>query len=40
MGHVPEVLVVVEGVADHELVRDLEGDIVRRITIALQIRIG
>ncbi len=36
MCHVPEVLVEVEGVADHELVRDLEGHIVRSITVTLE----
>ena len=38
--HVPEVLVVVKSIADPKLVRDLQGNIVRCIAIALQIRIG
>jgi hypothetical protein len=33
--HVAEVLVEVERVADHELVRDLEGHVVGRVSIAL-----
>ena len=35
MRHVPEVLVEVEGVADHELVGDLEGHVVRCVAVAL-----
>ncbi len=31
-GNVPKVFVVVEGVANHELVRNLETDIVRDVT--------
>ena len=36
VGHVAEVLVEVESVSDHELVRDLEGDVVRCVAIALE----
>ena len=35
VSHVPEVLVEVEGVADHELVRDLERDVVRGVAVTL-----
>ena len=34
--HVTEVLVVVEGVADHELVRDLKGHVMRCVAITLK----
>ncbi len=34
--HVSEVLVEVEGVTDHELVRDFEGDVVRGVAVALK----
>lgn len=37
--HVPEVLVEVEGVADHELVGDLEGHVVRCVAVALGVTI-
>ncbi len=36
MCHVPEVLVEVEGVPDHELVRVFEGHIVRSIAVTLE----
>ena len=35
VSHVPEVFVEVEGVPDHELVRDLEGNVVRGISVTL-----
>ena len=35
VSHVPEVLVEVEGVPDHKLVRDLEGNVVRGVTVTL-----
>ena len=36
VGHVPEVLVEVEVVADHELVRNLERYVVRSIAVTLR----
>ena len=36
VSHVSEVLVEVQGVADHELVRDLKGNVVRGITVTLK----
>jgi hypothetical protein len=36
VSHVPEVLVEVEVVADHELVRNLERDVVRSIAVTLR----
>jgi hypothetical protein len=36
VSHVPEVLVEVEVVADHELVRYLERDVVRSIAVTLR----
>jgi hypothetical protein len=37
--HVAEVLVEVQRIPDHELVRDLEGHVVGRVAVALECKI-